>query len=552
MYSDKYNVNILTAMLVEYGIRHAVLCPGNRNAPIVHNLVACGKVKCYPVTDERSAGFFALGIRQATGEPVAVCVTSGSALLNLAPAVAEARLQHQGLIVISADRPAQWIGQWDGQTIPQPDALATLVSKRITLPEAHTDEERWYCQRLANEALAEALRSSRPSVHINVPISEPLFHFTDKADGTVVGHAALVESVLDVQTAKNTLIADFLSSTRPMIVLGQMAPDKRVDEAVRYLSRHFVVMREPLSCSCPVPFDDALARLQTDGTDLTPYSPDFVLYVGGNMVSKRLRQWLRSLSGQLCCWTVDGTSQMPDTFMCHASHLEGNPVELLSLLASVISSDEEREGGSPYAGFLHSPADYKRLWDVEIGKEIEHLADTQPAYSPAAVVKYFEEQLEDMEYDYRVHYANSTSVRLACRYADHYVWCNRGVNGIEGSLSTAVGHAAATDDMVFCVVGDLSFFYDQNALWNRNLSGNLRVILLNNHGGDIFNHFEEAKKSPAFDKFILAGHNTEARGICTQNDVGYLSANNLDEMHMGIVSLLTTDTHRPMLLECFF
>ena len=106
--------------------------------------------------------------------------------------------------------------------------------------------------------------------------------------------------------------------------------------------------------------------------------------------------------------------------------------------------------------------------------------------------------------------------------------------------------------MVFCVVGDLSFFYDQNALWNRNLSGNLRVILLNNHGGDIFNHFEEAKKSPAFDKFILAGHNTEARGICTQNDVGYLSANNLDEMHMGIVSLLTTDTHRPMLLECFF
>ena len=88
---------------------------------------------------------------------------------------------------------------------------------------------------------------------------------------------------------------------------------------------------------------------------------------------------------------------------------------------------------------------------MEIGKEIEHLADTQPAYSPAAVVKYFEEQLEDMEYDYRVHYANSTSVRLACRYADHYVWCNRGVNGIEGSLSTAVGHAAATDDMVFCL-----------------------------------------------------------------------------------------------------
>ena len=98
----------------------------------------------------------------------------------------------------------------------------------------------------------------------------------------------------------------------------------------------------------------------------------------------------------------------------------------------------------------------------------------------------------------------------------------------------------------------LAFFYYQNVLWNQILVVILRIILLNNHGGDIFNNFEGAKQSPAFDRFIRAAHNTEARGICTQNDVGYLSAHNMEEMYMGIVSLLTTETSRPMLLECFF
>ena len=129
MYSNKENVNILTALLVAHGIRHAVVCPGSRNSPIVHNLNECPDILCYPVTDERSAGFYALGMAQATDTPVVVCVTSGTALLNLAPAVAEAYYQHQSLVVISADRPAAWIDQLDGQTLPQPDAVGRFVKK---------------------------------------------------------------------------------------------------------------------------------------------------------------------------------------------------------------------------------------------------------------------------------------------------------------------------------------------------------------------------------------------------------------------------------------
>jgi 2-succinyl-5-enolpyruvyl-6-hydroxy-3-cyclohexene-1-carboxylate synthase len=149
MFSNKTNVNLLTALLIAHGIRHAVVCPGSRNAPIVHNLNASGAIQCFPVTDERSAGFQALGLCQATGLPVVVCVTSGTALLNLAPAVAEAYYQHQPLVVVSADRPAQWIDQLDGQTLPQPDALGRFVRKAVTLPESDGDEQQWYCNRLA-------------------------------------------------------------------------------------------------------------------------------------------------------------------------------------------------------------------------------------------------------------------------------------------------------------------------------------------------------------------------------------------------------------------
>ena len=131
MYSSKENVNILTALLVAHGVKHAVCCPGSRNSPIVHNLNECPDIACYPVTDERSAGFYALGMSQCLKQPVVVCVTSGTALLNLAPAVAEAYYQHIPLIVISADRPQAWIDQLDGQTLPQPDALGRFVSKAV-------------------------------------------------------------------------------------------------------------------------------------------------------------------------------------------------------------------------------------------------------------------------------------------------------------------------------------------------------------------------------------------------------------------------------------
>ena len=153
MYSDKKNILQLVALLKAHGVRKIVLCPGSRNAAIVHTLANIEDFTCYSVTDERSAGFFAIGLSLQGGGPAAVCCTSGSALLNLHPAVAEAFYQQVPLIVISADRPAAWIGQMDGQTLPQPHVFGTLVKMSVNLPEVHTEEDEWFCNRLINEAI---------------------------------------------------------------------------------------------------------------------------------------------------------------------------------------------------------------------------------------------------------------------------------------------------------------------------------------------------------------------------------------------------------------
>ena len=176
MFTDKKNVLQLAVLLAAHGIRRIVLCPGSRDIPLVRTFAAMPeKFTCYAVTDERSAGFFALGLSLHDGRPVAVCCTSGSALLNLHPAVAEAFYRQVPLVVISADRPAAWIGQMDGQTLPQPGVFGPLVKKSVSLPEVKTEEDEWYCNRLINEALLETEHHGRGPVHINVPISEPFF-----------------------------------------------------------------------------------------------------------------------------------------------------------------------------------------------------------------------------------------------------------------------------------------------------------------------------------------------------------------------------------------
>lgn len=490
MYSDKENVNILTSLLVAHGIHHAVVCPGSRNAPIVHNLNECPDIQCYPVTDERSAAFYALGMAQILRQPVVVCVTSGTALLNVAPAVAEAYYQHQPIVVISADRPQQWIDQLDGQTLPQPDALGRFVRRAVSLPEPHNDEERWYCNRLVNEALIE----KHAPVHINVPITEPLFGFSVPALPR--------ERKIDFTPADATNITlthvcrMFMQAKRPMLIAGQPM--------------------NPL-------MDEAVAKIGDDES----FTPDFVLYTGGSIVSKRLKHFLRKAKET---WVVNREGEVTDTFMN---------------LTHVIQGDGEVVADMIRFNLEEMPHPFVQKWEALLSALRQQTDASGPPYSQAAAVRYFEARRGTSI----VHYANSMAIRLANTYAKAPVYCNRGVNGIEGSLSTAAGCSLVTDDPVFCVIGDLSFFYDQNALWNQNLRGNFRILLLNNGKGGIFDMLPGLEKSPARDKYVAAAHHTTAEGICQQNNIHYLCAEDKEQMQQDIDWLITAESKRPLLLE---
>jgi len=194
--------------------------------------------------------------------------------------------------------------------------------------------------------------------------------------------------------------------------------------------------------------------------------------------------------------------------------------------------------------------DFVEKWKDLLDRIRDHVKAYQPDYSQMAAVKLFEKKI-DKAADMYVHYANSTAIRLANTYAEHEVFCNRGVNGIDGSLSTAAGFSCVTDKKVFCVIGDLSFFYDQNALWNQNLRGNLRILLLNNGRGGIFNTLKGLEKSEARDTLVAAKHHTTAEGICEQNKVDYMKAKSMKELKKGIEKLVDSKSRRPMLLEVF-
>ena len=545
MYSNKENINLLTSLLVAKGITDAVVCPGSRNAPIVHNLNEAEQITCHPVTDERSAGFYAVGLAQATGRPVVVCVTSGSALLNVAPAVAEAFYQHVPLIVVSADRPQQWIGQLDGQTLPQQGAFGPMVRRSVQLPEPHDEEERWLCGRLINEALHLATCKGCAPVHINVPVTEPLFLFDEeKLPETTPFKAHTLPTTFNVDTFKA-----FAQAKRPMVVLGQLPDGAVATDTLRSLSQRCVVLAEPLSSpSYNITHGDEAVRVLTsadgdnvvapDSTDC--FAPDAIVYIGGTVVSKAVRRFLRQAKAPT--WVVtpnvlevsDPLMSLTDIVECPME--ETNTLLLTLVAATNLSAEHEA---------------FRSRWQRLLDRCGAHAESYEPPFSQMATVRYFESQLEDLYEDLHVHYANSSAVRLANIYAAHRVWCNRGVNGIEGSLSTAAGFSLGTTDKVVCVIGDLSFFYDQNALWNGRLRGNLRIILLNNHEGGIFSTLPGLDGSPAVHDMVAAAHNTEARGICTQNDIGYLKATNMDEMQVGVVTLLTQQADRPMVLEVF-
>ncbi len=562
MYSDNKVINMLTALLLKHGVRHAVLCPGSRNAPICHNIKETREIKCYPVTDERSAGFFAIGVSQATElSPVVVCVTSGSAILDVAPAVAEAFYQQIPLIVIAADRPAAWIGQLDGQTMPQPDAFGKMVKRSVSLPAGNTYEELWHANRLINEAMMDANGPVCGPVLINVPLSEPLYEF-HKERLPKVRVCKRIES--KGRDAAKVVAEKLSKAARPLLVFGQTHEDET--DSIDYFGEDCIfplpIIGEALS-GVKGPLDSTIHVLRNaKSLNIDDFRPDLIVYAGGNLVSKEAKQFLRSCTdAETILISPDGELHdvfQNTTFVAHCS--------IGAFLSEVDKGDYPKRNYPNLDGEFHN--NWKKLFRKV--NTLSHTLKTQiltpeAPLSQLAVLQVFAPHLESAQI------ANSTSIRLADAvqfpevvwdegYEFHvspflFVYCNRGINGIDGCLSTAAGFSAAdtSGKIKLCVIGDLSFFYDQNALWNTNIDGRLRILLLNNGGGGIFSRFNGLRNSQAKDDIVMAKHHTTAKGICEQNNVEYRTACDYNELMDSVDWLATrkSNTNRPRLLEVF-
>lgn len=300
-------------------------------------------------------------------------------------------------------------------------------------------------------------------------------------------------------------------------------------EVVLGIANNITTIAEPLSVDDPVLSLDALMK-EIEGRE-EQYRPDLLLYLGGNTVSKRLRQFLRTVDDNCKVVMCSDELKLQDPTQ-HAQYLlVGNPTQVLYDLSDALAENE--------------PGEFYHRWD-ELIAHGDDLQMVEPECLEAKAVQTLETMLDENSI---VHYANSSSVRYASRYAYHFVHCNRGVNGIEGSLSTAVGASLVTEEKVFCVIGDLSFFYDQNALWNQHLGGNLRILLLNNNRGEIFSQIPGLENSPAFNNFVAASHKNTAVGACHEYGVSRRMVSKAEDLAEGINWLVDSESNCPLLLE---
>lgn len=545
MYSNKKNVLQLVALLREYSIDHVVVSPGSRNAPIIQTLATNTDFHCFTVVDERSAAFFALGLIQKLQRPVAVCCTSGTALLNFGPAVAEAFYQQLPLLVISADRPAAWIGQMDGQTLPQPDIFNTLVKKSVQLPEPITEEDDWYCNRLINEALLELTHHGSGPVHINIPLSEPLFEFTVQELPAVrcIRYAGGIASTFD---RSEEFPEKWKQSNKRMILVGQLPPDPKIKEVLETIALKWdcVILAEHIAnlhSDCVIGnFDPLLYALPKERWD--EFAPDLLITFGGHVVSKRIKQFLRK-QHPAAHWHLSSNGAVPDLFQSLTDVVEIDPVCFFIQLASMAEQFFLPES---------SKMGYSSFWKAESIK-LEEKANTYSESFPFSDLQVLKVFFPLLPANAALQLGNSSTIRNAQLFTLRpgiQFYCNRGTSGIEGSVSTAVGFAAIHPDLTFLVVGDLSFFYDVNGLWNKQINNKLRILLVNNGGGEIFHLLPGLNKADSLNEYISCRHTTTgAKEWAEAMGFKYLSASNEKELKENITTFVSNASEKPLFLE---
>lgn len=534
MFSVKKNVLQTVALLKAYGISEIVLSPGSRNAPLIQTFTSDPFFNCHIIVDERNAAFYAIGIIQCIQKPVVVCCTSGSALLNFAPAVSEAYYQQLPLIVISADRSPEWIGQMDGQTIQQPNIFGTLSKKSVNIPEIKNETDEWFCNRLINEALITCTSDIPGPIHINVPISEPLFDYSEEELPTV-------RKINFTKSRKSIDMIPFVekwnNSRKRMIIVGQQFQDNEFTEVLETLAQKndCLILNEHISNCKSESFIgnfDALLYAISEEEKKESYTPDLVIYIGGHITSKRLKHFLRQHKPQYL-WNISESKDVIDLFQSLTDIIEIPPKDFFKTFVDEITEEEDKP--------------FYNVWKTSSEKIGEPKDDTP--FSDLSVTGSFIKAMPDGA---KLHLANSSSVRNAQLFnldQSIQVFSNRGVNGIESTLPTAIGFASVCDSPVYLMIGDLSFFYGLSSLWNIQHIKNLRILLINNGGGGIFHLLPGLNKASSLEKYVAAGHNTSAENWAKAAGLHYIPAHNEEELRKGLSILMQEKSDQSIILE---
>lgn len=512
-------------------IQHIIISPGSRNAPLTIGFASDPFFKCYSIADERSAAFFAMGIAQQLQQPTAVICTSGSAVLNFYPAVAEAFYSQIPLIVVSADRPANKIDIGDGQTIRQVNVLTNHTVFNANLAEkANQDNDQ-----LIQKAIQSAIDLKGP-VHINVPFEEPLYQ-------TQSNYSYLPEIIPEQQEKSREIISEEMvlkwqKATKKLVLVGVQDPDELSKETIDFLANDpsVLVMTEITSNLHHPNFIEHIDTLITsfEEQDFKDFQPDLLITIGGMVVSKRIKALLRNYPAAQH-WHIDALRAY-NTFGYLTHHIKATP-EVFFTAVSKESSEN--------AGYQSK---YTTILRQKTKKQTAYLQQT--SFSD---LKVFELLSQSVPAKSQLHISNSAGIRYAMLFPFHpdiSVFCNRGTSGIDGCTSTAVGAATTSLETTTLITGDVSFFYDSNALWNNYIPNNFKIIIINNGGGGIFRILPGHQENAVFNTYFETEHQLTAQYLATMYGLDYVSANNEEET-IEALKKIYSENNRPVILEIF-
>ena len=538
-YSNKILAQQVVRTCLVNNINKVVISPGSRNAPLIIEFNAHNAIQKYSIVDERSAAFFALGMAQKTQKPVALVCSSGSALLNYYPAISEAYYSNIPLVVISADRPKHLIDIGDGQTIRQDNVYKNHIHYSANLCETAIDSNY-----ISLNTAFEILEEKKGPIHINVPFDEPLYKVTDenlvdtskwKSDKPT--DSLLSETPLEVDELQK--FADkWNSSTHKMILLGVNTPNEMLQTQLDHLVKDpsVIILIENTSNVSNEKFvtsiDQAIFPLSDEL--FQHYKPEILLTFGGMVVSKKIKQLLRK-SPPKQHWHIDRNTTM-DTYHCLTKHFKVSPTLFFSQFFFLSKTMESEYQGSWLALKSDRQNSHKKFMNR----------------IPFSDFKVFQLINKNIPKEINVQFSNSSTIRYAQLFTwlkTHKIGCNRGTSGIDGSTSTAVGVAVASANQTLFVTGDLSFFYDSNALWNTYIPTNFRIIIINNQGGGIFRFIPGPTTTKTLDYFETP-HSLTAKQLCKMHQFEYETASDSATLQTKLTHFFRRSDN-PRLLEVF-